>query len=98
VKEHPAVMEGTAGCSFAPLPHPGDLTGMSEPCGALPRKCLFIYTVMEGGSIHNTRSFFCGQSVATCKREVNSVYVKEQCKAESVMKTYRLQASQNQEL
>jgi hypothetical protein len=30
----------------APLPsfpHPGDLTGMTEPCGALPRKCLFSY-------------------------------------------------------
>jgi hypothetical protein len=24
-------------------PHPGVLTGMTEPCGALPRKCLFIY-------------------------------------------------------
>jgi hypothetical protein len=30
------------GISPTPLPHPGDVTGMSEPCGALPRKCLFI--------------------------------------------------------
>jgi hypothetical protein len=33
----------TAGCAFTPLPHPGDLIGMSEPCGALPRKCLFVH-------------------------------------------------------
>jgi hypothetical protein len=31
--------------------HPGDLTGMTEPCGALPRKCLFIYFESTSGEV-----------------------------------------------
>jgi hypothetical protein len=34
-------------CRRNPFPHPGDLTGMTEPCGALPRKCLFMFIQKE---------------------------------------------------
>jgi hypothetical protein len=40
--------ESPEGCRHASLiPRRGGraLTGMTEPCGALPRKCLFIYLV-----------------------------------------------------
>jgi hypothetical protein len=35
---------GTAGRRLTPrAPHGGNLTALTEPCGALPRKCLFVY-------------------------------------------------------
>jgi hypothetical protein len=43
------------GGSLYPLT--GDLTGMTEPCGALPRKCLFIY-----GSLYRNRRNVCQQT------------------------------------
>jgi hypothetical protein len=51
----------TAGCAFTPLPHPGDLTGMSEPCGALPRKGLFIYLGPSPGLGLTAAALPCGR-------------------------------------
>jgi hypothetical protein len=33
----------TVGCAFTHIPTRGSLTELKEPCGALPRKCLFMY-------------------------------------------------------
>jgi hypothetical protein len=39
----PAGFHQTSRIPLTPLPHPGDLTGMSEPCGALPRKFIYLF-------------------------------------------------------
>jgi hypothetical protein len=46
-----AGFKGTAGCAATRAsPHGGYSTEMVEPCGALPRRCSFIYSFIYVGA------------------------------------------------
>jgi hypothetical protein len=41
-------------------PSPGSLTGLMEPCGALPRKCLFMWFVRSSDPTNSFRDMKSG--------------------------------------